>query len=559
MTKRTLRAVVGVSIAFAILGSIGLDKLGMPSEEILPHLFAHPRVAVMTSEGLTLAPPWDQKDGKERSGIIATTVWPTLSVVTPPHSWPLLTESWQAAYFSYVALILKPLFGGGIIGLRRTGVLLGAIGILLIAFLSSRLDPRRSALPIIVAIALATSPGYLFIHRLAYLIESAPPIALVAAVFFALSRRPGSLTIAGAIAGLSLVLKASLCFSVIGVFAWMAVSRIVPRRSIKEWITGVLAGTAMIAPILIFYHQYSIPQSIAARLELLHSPFAAVARIPAMAETILTYLGNASAIIAPLLSGGSMLKFSPAWTLVPLIVTIFSVVRVVKRPDDREPELLWICMFTSVTTLSSLLYGRADQFQSAFMLAPFYAVVLGRMFLLTWDQLRMASNIYKPLISLFSALAIGVTGWSLTSFIKAHFHVRNSMFSMAAQKSVADDLLRRGVHQPLTTTYNAVGVYEFLSSGAIQPIHLYKLFFRPNTGEPFTQFVEQNWEQVLLRYNGPVLLNVGHNVFESDNYDIDIVRRSFFDACKKLDIKTTLARQYFSEDGTPIFELYDRD
>ena len=328
MSHRPIRlAAVLLMITFVVVGGYRIGTLGIPSEEILPHLFSHPKVAAaqtMNSAELLLEAPYDLPGGAERQGLVVSKVWPVLSIVKPPKSYPLLAEVWQSAHLSYVAALLKPLAGGSIEGLRRVALLVGALGLWLVSLLAPRLSgctfgaadrPRRPSpqsprkpdeepwLGIMAAAWLGTSVGFLFLHRMAYLIESAPPFFAALVLYWALENRPSRFILAGFAAGLALSMKITTGWVFLGMALYLLISKRFPKQSLKVWLAAILGAVVVLSPLILFLVLKQDPAIVGRSASFLSDPLRVLFRLPRTAWITATYLGHPNAILEPLLAG----------------------------------------------------------------------------------------------------------------------------------------------------------------------------------------------------------------------------------------------------------------
>jgi|GEM_PF-6085389 len=561
--RRERIAIAVVAIAFFALGGIQIGALGIPSEEILPHLFAHPRVAAdatLDSARLTLESPYDLPHGDERTGLVVAKVWPVLSVVTPRHSYPILVEIWQSAHFSYLAAVAAPILGGGIEGLRRSALLVGALVLVLVALLAPRLSrapAQERWLGTIAAGWLATSTGFLFVHRTAYLIESAPPLLATLVLYLALDGRRSRFVLGGFVAGLALATKATTGWLFVGLVAYLVLGKRFPRQRAHVWGLAAAAGLFALLPILVFFWHEHAPEVVGRTGSLMAEPLRALVRLPHIAWITAAYLGDPNVILEPLLAGELRLVPQLWAAVLPLGMSLFAAYRVVRTPGDRQPELLWLCVAPAVTGFAALLYGAENPFQIALFLEPFYAIVVARALYAIYRRLIVYG---RPIIVATVLLVAAATlqSYELAGFAGAHRSVGNPMLAMQAQRQIVAALIARGEEAPLTATYNSMGFYEFLSHGRIRPIHLHRVL-QPYPDMDAREYEESStraWMIALLEHPGPVILPLGYNVFEGGGQDRDLVRRAFFGACQQLGVSAHESAR-FPADGPPAFGLYE--
>jgi hypothetical protein len=550
--------------AFIAVGGLRIGALGIPAEEVLPHLFAHPHVVARESLAtgqISLLAPYDGSAGAERSGVIASPVWPTLSVVRPPRSYPILAESWQAAYLSYYAAAVAPVLGGGIEGLRRSGLLLGAAGLVLVAVLARKLARDRDGpwLGVVAAAWLATSMGYLFVHRLAYLIESAPPLVAALAVLLALDGRASRWILAGLAAGAAVALKATTAWVLLAMLLFAFASHRVPAVGKRAWAGALVLALVPLVPAIVLWRMGGVPNVVASKASLLAHPLEGLARAPRVAWIAATFLSRPTAILSPVLEGKEDIAATPWSAAVPVLLTLYAVARVRRRRDDRDPELAWIIAAPIVVVLGALMYGDRNPVQLALLVAPLYAIVAARALFALGRTLAARVGRARSAVVL-GALAVAVQGGEIAAFVGAHRTIDNPMMAMQAQRELASTLVARGIEHPLTTTYNAVGVFEFLSEGRVTPLHLYPMLMpAPGVDAPRARAMSERAFRIALsrgRDRSPVVLSLGHNVFEGGRENAVVVRDAFFAACRTMGLEPREVAR-FPAAGTPMLGLYE--
>jgi hypothetical protein len=585
--------VLVLAVLFVAIGGLRIGALGIPSEEILPHLFHPPRVAELPGDdgrGLRLETPYDGLDSTPRPGLQVAQVWPTLSVITPARSYPLLTETWQAAYLSYPAAALAPLLGGGIEGLRRVSLLLGAAGLVLVAALARRLTRGRGppSLGLVAAALLASSVGYLFFHRFAYLIETGPPLAATLALMLALGPAPSAaeppggagaaekvpprLVLAGLSAGVAVALKITAVWVLAGMALYSILSRRVPRRPLRVWAAAVLAALVPLVPFAILWALGGPPEVLGRKLSLLADPVHALRRLPHVAWLAASYLGHPMALLGPVFRGERSLAASPWAGLLPAAATLFAALRVARRRDDRDPELLWLCALAAVLVPAALLYDEASPLQVAFYLLPLYALVLARALFAAQGVLarveeamtrrwpRRGSSRSSLAGAVVAALAVGLQAHEIGEYVAAHRGIRNPMLSMEGERELTAALVARGDRAPLTVTYNAAGVLEHLSGGALAPVHLYPLFY-PRGGKDRTdpEGAERGLRAAFACARGPLVLPLGDNPFEGGREDLEVVRAAFPVAAAQAHLRPREVGRFPGGEEAAMFALYALD
>jgi hypothetical protein len=135
-------------------------------------------------------------------------------------------------------------------------------------------------------------------------------------------------------------------------------------------------------------------------------------------------------------------------------------------------------------------------------------------------------------------------------------NAQNAMLSLAAQRSSAAFLERAGITRPVTVTFYAVGQYEFLTSGAVRPLHAFDLFRDRHSDD---DRLAANWEDVLAIDAHPthfVLLPLGRNVVEERHFPEARMRRVLLERVAPSHGGAEQLATFTNERGAPVLALY---
>lgn len=571
-SRRGLYAACLLALLFAVLGGRHIGALGMPAEEVIPHLFGPTRVVVWAEAqgddppGLKMAAPHniEPDTGATPSnidGVVTRKVWPVMAWYQGDNVYPILVESWQAAYLSYVAKAASPVLGGGIEGPRRLTLLLGLLSIFCVFALGLRatgppeLERDRVSGAVLGATLLATSVTWLFMCRTAYHIEVAPPVAVAVATLLVLHGSALRFVLAGLIAGLAVSLKVTAAWPIFGVALGLWWAGAWPRQSLKSWAIAVGLALLAVLPILWFLLFADMPNNVSNKAVLLSDPLGGLARIPTMILLIFSVLGDPLLIMTPLLTGAT--DVSPHWwqPVVPAVVYIAAIWHVRKSPDSALPERLLLCVFAVICVIGGILYNESNPFQVVFLLLPFYVLVMGRAVwrLGCWGARFMPRRVALTIVV---TATLGLQGYQLAQFNALHDRVGNPMLSMPGQRELADALEEQGIKEPLTMTYNAVGGLEMLSEGRLRPIHLHRVLTSGDTGEGRMARDINTWRLVLTQWQNPIVVPIGTNMFEGGGFDVAAVRQALDTAAKELGLRLH-QKQTFPSVGPPMFALLE--
>src|SRR5262249_53900372 len=143
----------------------GLARRGVIAEEIQPYLRSYPRVLDTAGDTVGLLPPNDDPAGGPR--FVGTRHGPEVARHGPARVWPLFVRGHQTAIGTYWGIALAPLLGGGVVGVRRSSVLLDLVLLGLVWGLARRLGLSRAAATL-AALGCALSPGLWFFARTGY-------------------------------------------------------------------------------------------------------------------------------------------------------------------------------------------------------------------------------------------------------------------------------------------------------------------------------------------------------------------------------------------------------
>ena len=208
-----------------------------------------------------------------------------------------------------------------------------------------------------------------------------------------------------------------------------------------------------------------------------------------------------------------------------------------------------------VLVFGSLLYANDNPFQIAFLIAPYYAIVLSRA--LCALPRAVPAQVGRALgRGAILVAAVAAQAFEIGRHVAAHRSIGNPMFAMDAQQEIVSALLVRGIESPLTTTYNSVGFYEFLSDHRLRPVHLYPLLLPGRSEEGDREAFVRSWKIALMSSHKSIVLPLGYNIFEGGRQDPDLVREALLAACESLGVEAREV-QRFPALGPAAFGLYE--
>jgi hypothetical protein len=536
---RTWLGLLLVAAVYLALAWPGAARRGVIAEEVTPYLARHPVVLTATADGVAPLPP---HDAPPTTGWVRTAQWPNLAWQGDHRTWPLLIRGYQSALGTHVGILLGPVLGDGIAGVRRSSVLLGLALLLLVAALARRLTAAWWT-PGLAALLCALSPGLLFFSRTGYGFELASRVAMLLALLCAAPRRPltprrTSLLIL--CITLALLSRATIAATLLPA---LAVLLIHPQR----WpgprrLLLIAIGFAL--PVLIL-----LAVSLGLGMAPGTDPTAKLALDPLAARTLLApetllaqlaWVVDGRTILGPLLRGGAPL-LATLTALPGLAVLLLAGVRWWHaRAGDGE------CMFLAAALGNALfgawLYGDPQQFQLGMALEPLFALAL---------VAQLADLPSRPRLAV-CALVLAARTHQTLDLLHAERHTSNPMLSGAAQRALVAALPADA--PVVTTAYNHVGMLETWSNGQLRPIHAWRALRA--SSDPSA--IPRAWTAV-LRDHAPrfIVLSVGANLFEGPYTDHQAVRAGLDHALAAARRPLLKTRTFACESGDPCLTLLE--
>jgi MFS family permease len=541
---RTWLGLLLVAAVYLALAWPGAARRGVIAEEVTPYLARHPVVLTATADGVAPLPP---HDAPPTTGWVRTAQWPNLAWQGDHRTWPLLIRGYQSALGTHVGILLGPVLGDGIAGVRRSSVLLGLALLLLVAALARRLTAAWWT-PGLAALLCALSPGLLFFSRTGYGFELASRVAMLLALLCAAPRRPltprrTSLLIL--CITLALLSRATIAATLLPA---LAVLLIHPQR----WpgprrLLLIAIGFAL--PVLIL-----LAVSLGLGMAPGTDPTAKLALDPLAARTLLApetllaqlaWVVDGRIILTPLLRGVP-LSSTLLLALPGLAVLLLAAVRWWHaRAGDGE------CMFLAAALGNALfgawLYGDPQQFQLGMALEPLFALCLA-------DQLLALRARFPRLLIPTLAVILTLRAHQTLDLLRSERQTTNPMLSGAAQRALVAVLDAHPTATVITTAYNHVGMLETWSNEHLEIIHAWRALRADDDPAHFTR----TW-LAILRAHDPrfIVLSAGPNLFEGPYTDNTAAHAGLESALPLTHHQLHAHHTFPCESGTPCLELLE--
>lgn len=454
-----------------VLAWPGAGDRGIVAEEVQPYLHRYPRVLggdPLRGEAPRPWPPNDDTSSAVRTGWVGTGQWPQLAWQGHDRIYPVFVRGHQTALGTWWGITVGPWLGDGIVGVRRSSVLLGLWIILLVTVIG-----RRCRLPApwvaLAGLLCVLSPGLSFFSRTGYGFELASRVLMLAALAIAARREPIALR-RGALLGLcvaaallarvtiAVTLAPALILLLVAPRRWPGVARFVWPGLVGVGLTVGLVGLALAT--LPFWPGTTPGADL---------PLAALATrtlaAPACLFVQLAWVVDPRVILGPLVGGDAAIDLArgavPA--AIGAVVLIAAMVRW-WRGRSGDGERMFVAAALGNALGGAWLYGDPVQFQLGMALEPLFALALAEQLAALWPT--------RPRVtSLIVMTAIVARALTLGSLWRAEQVTGNPMLSGRAQHDALAVLERVDGARVLTTDYNHVGVFEGWSGERVQLLH----------------------------------------------------------------------------------------
>lgn len=486
--RAALPFLIAIAIVHLVVAWPGAATRGIIAEEVQPYLRHYPAILDTTwdrssgpeSERATFLPPND--DPKVREAVargrateprwVGTNQWPEVGYQSRSRVWPVFVRGHQTSIGTMWGLLIGPLFGDGMGGVRRANVALGLVLLGLVWGVGRRLGLSR-AFAALAAIGCALSPGLWFVCRTGYGYEIASRVLMMATLFAV--ARLGPITgrqalIAGVAFAGAILSRATIATTLVPPLFLMLFH---PRRFTGVKRVAALLGVGGGAPIaLVAIALMTLPFASgtepAAAL-----PLDALARrtllAPAFGAVQLAWVADARMILTPLVEGGLTVSAGLVRPAVGGLIALLALVRW-WRGRAREGERLFVAGLLGNTMLGAWLYGNPLQFQLGMALEPLFALAVAH-------QLQDLAEHREGVAAAIAAVLLGARLFTLDSLAASERRTDNPMLSGRAQQALVAALRERRVtgDDLVTTTYDHVGVIESWTHESLRPIHAWRL------------------------------------------------------------------------------------
>lgn len=504
-----------IALIHLVLAWPGAAARGIIAEEIQPYLLHYPKVFGVRDEAVRLLPPYDDprllaavEEGREvEPRWVGTPQWPEVGYHGKSRILPVFIRGHQTAIGSLWGIAAGPLLGEGIVGVRRSSVLMGLVLLVLVFAVARRLGLSRGWATL-AAVGCAASPGLWFFARTGLAFEHASRVFMLLAIWVAAERVPlsrrRSVAVGAAIA-VAILCRATVAATLAPVLILMLLD---PRRR-APWLR--LGGTlalgfglpVVLASLGLALLPFASGQAPAADLAV-HQLAARTLMAPLVAVHQLAWVADPRVILQPLADGGAL----PSAGLVrPLLGGLVAVAALVRWWGARagEAERMFVCGLLGNALIGAWLYGDPLQFQLGMALEPLFVLALVHQLAALYRARGRASGAVTATggaaagvsgggssVGIFArrvsvgwapvalALAAGLLcarALTLGSLWASERRTDNPMLSGRAQRELVSELRASAVRgdELLTTTYNHVGVVEGWTGERLRPVHAWRL------------------------------------------------------------------------------------
>jgi hypothetical protein len=538
----------------------GPAQRGIGAEEIQPYLKRWPRVLERTVDRVVAMPPYEP-GAPPRPRWVATSQWPVLGYDGVDRMWPLLIRGYQSAAAAWIGILLGPLLGGGVIGIKRSTVLMMSLVILFTGLFARRVMTSRGQASVVphetppgplalalVGLSLAISYGIYGPGTSGYGFEIASRAAMMAALALAAGREimtPGRALAVGTAAGLAITSRATVVVVLAPALAVLLVSQ---RRRMTMKALGPLVACAAVIPLTVLLVAVRLAPLRPEAHPLYELRLSDVwNRLSILLDQIrvqLAWLGDATTLLNPILRGESTFPTGPVAIAAAagFLVLLASVIRW-RRAQESDAERVFV-----VTTISSVLFGAVlyrsrNQFQLALALEPLFVLAVAA-------QLRSLPD--RRVVGFLVAAFLAFRGGAHLQARALERTIGNPTQSSATQQAAVARMESLGLQGPeiLTTSYQHAGVVEGWSDGRVQPTHGWTQMMRNNARDAV-------WRQLLDSLHPHyLLLTEGVDPFETPQLDPKGISDSLQRVAAEDGRPLVVDQRFPTESGAPGWVLW---
>ena len=533
--------------------------LGANAEEVVGLLDRAPQRLYPAAD----APPPSERDGA--AGLRTSNQLPVFGTVDADGSYlPLMVDSHVGALSFYLARPLARL--GGLTGARLHSTALAILAILLIYLVGARLGGARVA--ILAALLAATSSQLAVVYAFLRPDEQLDALATLAAILALIrhheSGRARWLYLGAGLFGVAVAAKNTALWTLFAALVASGCFRLLPRANWRQWLGGGAAFLAPLAPQLLYLLAREESAAMSARLSMVARPWESLSpqglwfQVDHFADSV----GHSGTLI-----GGHIAGQPDAGALIPGVgLLMFAGILVAIAAAFSRASTVGVRAFAAGLGILLLEYVTFYYrgLSLFLLLAPWLPIALAVAGVGLWSTarglvkpgLRRTASVALVLVTLVVLVNNAVEVMRLHSAVAAP---GASLFDRRAQEEVTAHLVDAGIERPYVTTYGAIGVFELLSRGELEPIHLFPYFAAVADGDE--PDYDQAWRAILDR------LGPGRHVFvlapNPSTLDTSPCRRGELIASRLAPVAaasgilaTTLA-VFASRSGLPVFEIVE--
>lgn len=535
----------------------GAGQRGIIAEEVQPYLRSYPVVLGEPRPGAPVR-PWPPNDDPAlaRGGPISprwvgTGQWPQLAWQGRDRVWPLFVRGHQTALGSWWGITVAPALGDGIVGVRRSSVLLGLLLTALLVALGRRCG-QRARVVALAGLLCVLSPGLWFFTRTGYGFELASRVLMLAALV--LAARPAPIDLRrGALLGvcvaaallsritIAVTLGPALILLLVDPRRWPGPTRFVWPGVVAGALTAALVGLALAT--LPFWPGTTPGADL---------PLAGLAARTLVAPLCLfmqlAWVVDPTVILAPLVAGATTIDLARA-VLPALLGGGVLVAALIRwwRGRSGDGERMFVAAALGNALGGAWLYGDPAQFQLGMALEPLFTLALA-------EQLAALATVRRRVAAALLVALLGARALTLAALWHGERTTANPMLSGEAQRAVVAALAELDASRVLTTDYNHVGVLEAWTDDRTRPLHGWPLL---GTRGREVRRLHAAFAAIVDGFPVcHVLFSVGGNLVAGEFSEPAIARAGLERALRERG-RTVDRRQVFvSEAGTPALELW---
>lgn len=545
------------------------ETVGLEHEEVSLYPTAGYRIVSEDRDGNPVLQPWC---GQATPPLfVVSEARPLLGICVGGRLMPVMIDSYIGGVPYWFMDLLRPLHRGDYFDMRKMGLLLGLVTLLLVYGVVKRFSGKDAAL-VTTAITSATLPFVIF-HATLRLYEVLFTTLLLAAVHVLSGGRTRARTmLAAALAGISLFMNIKAVLLVPPLLLLAATDRSRPLHgiSMRHWTTaaGIVAATT--APMWLFAlvdPQSGLHSQMGMRLSLLLAHLD-VQRFIAEVPNLLLFWTDLIAFSGYAVE--DVVVVSP-WLLVPaglalLWCTVAAAAHVLGKEVDTIAAACGVVFVTYVIVVVLLYDQTPDNYMplhTVFGIASGSAVMAG-----TRALARLGAPGARFAAPVLASALVALYGWNGVK--RGNFSDFAELpMNATAQHALVAHLEKTPLDgvELVTTTYNMAGVLDALGGGRLSPVQAQNWLEscptqkggarpRPDRDPSETCLVER-WERLLERGSLRAVVPARENRIDED----EAMRfgEALVEAARRQGKRVTHESDFHSGLGKPVLSLYRVD